>query len=100
MLASILAPLWHPLASNSMFWGNRFWDEFIDDTLINLGAKCGPGVIPECSFFLHFFDPVPQGVFLKVPWLTLALFWLSLGSMLVVLGIYTYIYIYIYIYIY
>ena len=33
--------------------------------------------------FPHFFDPVPQVMFLKVPWLTLAPFWLPFGSLLV-----------------
>jgi hypothetical protein len=33
--------------------------------------------------FLHFFDPVPQVMFLKVPWLTLAPFWLPFGSLFV-----------------
>jgi hypothetical protein len=34
---------------------------------------------------LYLFEHVPQLVFLKVPWLTLAPFWLPFGSMLVVL---------------
>ena len=32
------------------------------------------------SQFPHFFDPVPKGVFLKVPWLILAPFLLDFGS--------------------
>ena len=39
-----------------------------------------PKDLARFALLAHFFDPVPQGVPLKVSWLTLAPFWLHVGG--------------------
>ncbi len=68
-----------PLASNSMFFRDRFSKYFGDvfisifhkTWLVDLGVQAPP--------FRHFFDPVPKVMFFKVPWLTSAAFLLLLA---------------------
>ena len=81
--------IWYCFAlPNSILCWRLFCDVFLNDILIDLGAKCGPRDSPGCFLFPHVFDPVPKVVFLKVPWLTLApnlalcsQFWVPFGSL-------------------
>ena len=47
--------------------------------IIDFNKKRLPFLVPGIRQNLYFFEPVPQLMFLKVPWLTLAPFWLHVG---------------------
>ena len=94
--ALIFDELWHqfwfhfgiPLALNSMFSGDSFWDVFGNRFLIDFDSKSLPKVSDGTTFFTNFVDPVAQVVFLKVHLFTLApfgylliLFWSPSGPL-------------------
>ena len=90
VLAFIYDEFWHrfwfhfgtPLALNAMLVGDRLFDDFWDWVFIHFEQKTAHGLRGVGPSFPHFFDPVPQGVFLDVPWLTLVPFWFPFGSLL------------------
>ena len=59
-----------------MVYGDRFGEWFSYGFIIDFEQNWLPKFGAGEDTFHHFFDTVPQVVFLKVPWLALAPFWL------------------------
>ena len=81
-VGSMLVSLSH---RNQCFGMTILFYDLGDRNVIDFDQKWFPRIVPGAPLFRHFFDPVPQVVFLKVLWLTLIRFWLPFGSMLIVL---------------
>ena len=86
-VASNSATFWQPFDIKFNVFRNCFFMFFLNAIFMDFESKWHPQVGSGTLLFSLFFNPFPQGVFCKVPWLTLALFWRPFGSMLVVLGI-------------
>ena len=74
------------MTSNSMFWGDCLFNDFGDRKMVDVDQKLFPKIDTGPLFLPYFFAPIPRVMFLKVLWLTLALFWLSFASLLVHVG--------------
>ena len=88
VLASILVAFWYPfgIKFHVVRWSLFFCLMILGWYFIIFWSRRESTKWRWCTLFPHFFAPVPQVVFLKVPWLALAPFWIPFGSMLVVLA--------------
>ena len=73
------APIWIPFGVNFHVFSRSNVGWLFDGICSRLWTKMAPKNNCWAPPFSLLFDPGPQGVFLKVPWLTLAPFWLNCG---------------------
>ena len=86
VLASILVPFWHPFVIKfNVFWWYFVW-WFWGWCFYRFWSKMAPKHIAFASPFPYLFDSVPQVMFLKVPLLRLASFWLPFVALLTPFG--------------
>ena len=76
VFGSILASLCHQIPC---VFDDRVIYDFGDRSVIGFDQKRLQRIVHAAPLFRHFVTLVPQVVFLKVPWLTLAPFWLHVG---------------------